>query len=438
MLTRHALRRFLWPAALFLGLGLLYMLAVPAGESPDEPGHLQCVEQVSLLGRLPLVDPPPTGEWWSRTAIISGRMCYHMPLYYLLSGGVQRLVGGLTGQTVHFDFPPNDPGWNGAGAGPMFAALAPGGLSTLAPLLALRVLGLALGLIVVWASGRIADRVWPGSDLLAMLLVAGWPQFVFMSRAVSNDILATALGALALWLLVSGGRPARYVWAALLIGLAVLTKVTMVAAAAVLALAFVYEMVTTEHTHRRRLLAAGGLGLAVLLATLAVIWLEPTLRVHAWQSEGSFRQVRPDALTPAYWGNVLRLTVSSGYARFGWMNLPAPGWQAAAWWAALLVAGAAGVWQAWRQSHRKTLVILALWLAALAALYVRINLNRFQPQFRLVLGATPVLAALAAAGMAPWLERRPHLRVAATLALAALLLAANIWLVFGLILPAYP
>ncbi len=68
------------PSILYLMLATLYFLAIPLGESPDEPGHIQCIQQVALYDRLPIVDPKPQGEWWKPGVTLSGRMCYHMPL----------------------------------------------------------------------------------------------------------------------------------------------------------------------------------------------------------------------------------------------------------------------------------------------------------------------------------------------------------------------
>ena len=66
-----------------------------------------------------------------------------------------------------------------------------------------------------------------------MTLVAGWPQFLFLSRAISNDGLALALGAVVLATLVADGRPRRFAWAALPAALAVLAKLSLLFAVGV-------------------------------------------------------------------------------------------------------------------------------------------------------------------------------------------------------------
>ena len=72
-----------------------------------------------------------------------------------------------------------------------------------------------------------------------MTLVAGWPQFLFMSRAINNDSLAVALSVGVLAVLVDVGKPRRYVMASVLAALAILTKLTMIFAIAAIALALV-------------------------------------------------------------------------------------------------------------------------------------------------------------------------------------------------------
>ena len=106
----------------YLTLALLYMLAIPAGESPDEPSHLQCIEQVSLRNRIPVIDPRPQGTvWWARERIISGLVCFHMPLYYLLAGYTQKLVHLISATPIHYEFPPNNPLWETGASVAMFA-----------------------------------------------------------------------------------------------------------------------------------------------------------------------------------------------------------------------------------------------------------------------------------------------------------------------------
>lgn len=435
----------LWlPILLYLLLAAAYLFAVPVGESPDEPGHLQCIGQVAALGRLPQIEPPPTGAWWSREAILSGRMCYHMPLYYLLAGGLQRLVQGRTPLPP---LPPNHPEWDGATAGPMFIHAGKTAwyiFEEAAAVTLMRLAGIALGVAVLWAADRAAHFLQPEGETtrqLALLLLAGWPQFLFMSRAVSNDTLATALGAVVLALLLDVGRPNRYGWLAWLACLAVLTKITMVFLPGVLLVAFLIESLVVYRAQARAYVRPGLILSGLFLALAALLWLHPTLRSHLQLSELSFGDVGGATQTLAYWGRVFTLTMSSGWARFGWMNLPAPQWQAVLWWGIIAGAGLSGLYFSWRAAatpaRRWQTAVVVLWLVGLAAIYGRINLNRFQPQFRLIMAAVPALTALAAVGMAHFTARWPRWQRRLPWLLAGVLLISNVWLILAVLAPAY-
>lgn len=426
------------PLALYLALGLLYLLAVPVGESPDEPGHLQCIEQVTQLRRLPQVEPAPSGEWWSRTTVLSGRMCYHMPLYYVVAGGVQLAVHGLGLSPLHFEFPASNPAWS-SGAPGMFVHDGGWGLAETAAVTAVRILSLALGLVILWATYRVALAVYPGQPVIAAAaatLVAGWPQLVFMSRAISNDLLATALSVLVLVVLLRQSLPGRYPLAAIVATLAILTKLTAIFTAGIVLAAYALDFWRYPAT-RKELARAGLLMVAVFAAGGLLIALVPTLRDHFVAGLRAFGGVAPAAQAAPYWAEVLQLTASSGYARFGWMNVAAPAWQGYLWWALLLGATLLGILAMWRQRERPSaylLALLGLWTMAVLAGYLRINLNRFQPQFRFAFALLPVLGTFAAGGYWRWLEGQPTLAV---VMLALGLFLVNLWLLLQLVVPAY-
>lgn len=447
------------PYGLYLALALLYMLAIPAGESPDEPGHLQCVEQVARLQRLPQIEPEPSGRWWSREALLSGAMCYHMPLYYLLGGALVRGTHAVTGAPLHFEFPASDPNWGQTNA--MFIhekeALFSLPLSEPPTLTALRLFSVLLGAAVIWASGSVARTLFPSRPMMAVgaaTLAAGWPQFVFMSRAISNDVPAAALSALVLVILLRDvGKPRRFIWATLLAALAILTKLNMLTLGIAIAAVFVAETIAipqgrstarrmAHDATRRDYRLPAVIGILIFSLLFTIIALQPTLRRHALLAAASFGGIRPEALTLAYWLDVAALTLNSGWARFGWMNVPAPAWQTAVWWAFMGIGVALSIRELWREhaqnSHLRTLfaIILAVWVGSVTIGYLRINLNRFQPQFRFALALIPVLAT-AAAGYAGRLTRRPSRSAALIVALAVTLFAANVWLLTSIVGPTY-
>ncbi len=441
------------PLSLYLLLASLYLLIVPLGESPDEPGHLQCIEQVAEQGRLPVVEPPPNFEdgWSSRGMTRSGRMCYHMPLAYLLGGTTVNLAQRALGQPADLFAPDAEPGSFPAD-NPDFVQFVEGARLPFAmfqhqpneePLAVnfLRVLAIALGLATLATAGLVAARLFPAqplAPLLAMTLAAGWPQFLFLSRAISNDGLALALGAGVLAALVADGRPRRFVWAAGLAALAVLTKLSLLFTVGVVLAALAVELVLHRGWQRpiRRDYLRAALGVLLIFTALALlIALQPTLREHFLRSGSAYTANR--ALID--WGEVAALTFRSGWARFGWMSLPAPDWQVWLWWITLGSGSIAGAAIAARHAStpnaRSRLLALALWLAGALAAYASVILATPQPQFRFLLPLVPVLAALAAGGLLAPLPARA--RPLATIAAATILLVANLWLIFGLLAPAY-
>lgn len=194
------------PSILYLMLATLYFLAIPLGESPDEPGHIQCIQQVALYDRLPIVDPKPQGEWWKPGVTLSGRMCYHMPLYYVGAGLLQKVIGAATGSPLAVDFPEYNEAFGETGV--MF--LHPNKQRLLqseepAVVSGVRAVSVLLGLTVVWATMATSHLLFPQFPMIALVAgvwIAGWPQFLFLSRAINNDVLATALAAITLAVLL--------------------------------------------------------------------------------------------------------------------------------------------------------------------------------------------------------------------------------------------
>lgn len=449
--SRRSFRVFgVLPLALYLLLSVLYLLAIPPGESPDEPSHLQCVEQVALLNRIPIVEPLPRGPWWSRERVISGLTCYHLPLYYFMAGYTQKLLATVTGAPLHYEFPPTDARFASGASVAMFAHaektnfLAPAEPFTLT---ALRLESTLLGMLVLWATYRLTRRLAPTSAeaaILGMVLVAGWPQFVFMSRAINNDMLAVALAVAALAVLVGYDQPRRYILIGALSAAAILAKLTMAFAVVVAALGWVMEWrATSEAGLRRRLWRGGLMGLAILLALLLLLALHPTLRTNILMTIRSTSALNPSAQTIVYWQNVFTTTLQSGWGRFGWMNLATPDMQVYAWWGMLGISGLIGLIAVVRQADSasgrwRAVLLCAAWTVCVLGMYVRIQMNRFQPQFRYAFAIVPVLSAFAGIGLARLAGRSVFRQRLLVLLLSALLLAVNLWIVFAVLVPAYP
>ena len=437
---------FLIPLLVYGFVALLYLLAVPIGESPDEPGHLQCIEQVSIQGRLPQIDPQPDwgSAWWSRGIVISGRMCYHMPLYYVMAGGVQRVVANLFAEPIDYEFPPTNQNF-GPNLSLFDHTVKPSFWVFSGPmhLLALRLFSVFLGGIVVWGSVAVARRLLPKQPSVALgagLLTAVWPQFVYLSRSFNNDSLATAISVILLVLLLQTQQPKRFVWAGLLAILAIFTKISV--AFTIVAVLLVWGL---EYWHYPRLRKQYWRYLFVCLTIYGVgflaLYFIPPLWEHISQTSGSFSSRNQAALQWTYWQDVLELTASSGWARFGWMNVAAPQWHAIVWWVFLLATAVLGFIMLFRKnSHLKSrlnLTIIIIWLGLVAASYVQINLNRFQPQFRFALASIPVLTTLSALGWWWLVGKNGRLYRISTVVVAVSLVLYNVWIIVTVIDQAY-
>ena len=392
---------------LYLLLSLLYWQAIPTGESPDEPGHLQCIEQVARYGRIPITEPEPVGEWWGPGVVLSGRMCYHMPLYYLIAGSLQTVIAGITDSSLHFEFPEHNPAFGETGV--MFQQISKDASlqeTVSSPLLAsTRWLSILLGLVTLVAANRVATKVFPqqpATPVLATALVAGWPQFVFLSRSISNDVLATAFAAALLVVLVRVGSPNRFPLAALLSAGAIAAKLSMVFTLAVVVIAWALEIWNFDD-ERGRYLRGLLISVGIWLLTLGALLSNATIRQHLVGSGSYWTQQAGKTFDPQYWLDVLALLIESGWGRFGWMNVALPAWQAYLWWGFIAVACIVGLVHAWRVADEPApkirLILLLVWMAGIAASVVRINLVVFQPQFRFALASLPVFAALGAGGI---------------------------------------
>lgn len=434
-------QHLLVPVTLYLLLATLYFFAIPLGESPDEPGHLQCIEQLRIDGRLPIVDPPASGEkWWHRDTILSGYMCYHMPFYYIVAGG----VWALTDTAVDQPFPPTNNRFEYERAMFLHPPYRLGQFTEPLHLVLLRLLSILFGGILLMGSYLTTRRLAPDQPLmaqLAALLTAGWPQLLFYSRAISNDSLATAFGVMVLVGLLAVARPYRFIWLTLLGTLTIFTKISVAFIIVPIMLVWCTEYYLWPQ-QRRAYRQALFFSALIALPALCLLLLHPLFQQHLAISSGAFSSISPRASSWAYWQEMLTLTLSSGWARFGWMNLPAPLWHAILWWLFMGITGTVGLLLTWRKAttpkQRLWVWICLLWLGAGLLSYGRININRLQPQFRFLLPLVPLLTSFTAVGTLYTIRQRPWAQWTVIVVLATLLLLYNLWFILTAVRQTYP
>lgn len=360
-----------------LMLGLLFSLNTPLWESFDETGHYAYARYLSRHLAL-----PPLG-----IKLIAFDETHQPPLYYALVALPMMLVPGEDdlspiftggGRTRVVPEPADRFPWRGTAL-----ALRLGRLASL-------VIG-ALGIPFVYAAGR---ALWPSRPrfaLLAAAFYAFWPQSVFLSGAISNDVGMIVIGAAALWAvarLVALGRSAPYAqlafgcgWAGVVAGLATWVKANgwFVALGAMAALFVVLA--------RRRPWAAGaafivGMLLTILLGalvsegrTIAPVSSLIVPRVGAVLAAPSvierigFLERLYDVLSRGWY-----FSFASLFASYSWGTIGPPDlWTRIALGAALvsLIASAIAMWRARLWAGQLIGLLAVFWVAIASAPILR-------------------------------------------------------------------
>ena len=404
---------------------LLWASAVPFGEAPDEPSHLEVAQFIAAQGRLPVFGP--TGDMYVRLDQVGIPIESHAlapPLPYLVDGALIRL--GLA-----------------------------------APVAAARFGSLVAALVALALLYRLTARLLPARPALALAavaLVAAVPEVSFLAAVVNSDIfaLAAALAVACLWPRV------ERLWGALafglVLGLALLTKYTTYPVV-LLGLA-----VAGWQIGRQPARVGARLGRLALVALGAGLVAGPWL-VHNWHlygepwplrlSEAAFRALQPPVPVPgapgtqqplslAYAASWWQVTFRSFWAGFGRVDLFPPDWT----YVLLLVGLAGGGLGLWRAAARRTLDSLSAegrgaewwflvgWPLVVGLAVFVASLGRYYPAHgRYLLAALPPLAVGLVLG---WYHAAPpRWRLFAPWGLVAAMAAFNLYCLLGVVLPHY-
>ena len=209
---------------LFLALGVAYNVAVPLFEAPDEMAHFRYLNWLADGQGLPdmVTDRQTVGHEVGQP-----------PLYYVL---LAPLVRGIARHDLE-QVAPLNPYWRqGAGINVHYHTAAerfPYRQTALAVHVA-RFASTLIACATIISVYGLAQQIAPRQAALAAALVAFNPQFIFISSAINNDNLITALSTFVLLILVwQLGRPRLYWWHYALLGalwgLAMLAKMSGVA-----------------------------------------------------------------------------------------------------------------------------------------------------------------------------------------------------------------
>ncbi len=314
----------------YVALAVGYALGTPQWNNPDEPAHYNYIRHIATTGQLPVLqmgdynfaelEQLKAARFPDSMSIAGVRYEYHQPpLYYLLGAAIYKVTESLPLPTQ---------------------------------VLILRLFSVALGVLVLLVAYATAQEVFPGDQTLALAtvaFVAFVPMHTAMTAAINNDTLAELLLALLVWLSLRRLRDAdpqrRYVLlAGLLLGLGLLTKVTVYVGAVVLVAAEVGRLALnqragnhrdTESTEKKqknlRVLRASVVNLLAIFSLallLSLWWFVRNAAVYGHLDLTG--RLRHDAVVVGQPLAVLGLeaarhfvvvTFQSFWAQFGWMGI---------------------------------------------------------------------------------------------------------------------
>jgi hypothetical protein len=405
---------------LHLVLGLLYDWATPIFETPDEGYHFAVIHWIGLGNGLPIQKVGERHEWEQEGS--------QPPLYQALAAGLTFWIDMYDWAQTYVINPYSKIGVPGTSHNVnLFRHTAdqrfPYHGTALAVHLA-RWFSLGLSAVTIWLTHRLALKVFPGRERLALLaavLVALNPMTLAVNASVNNDNLLMLLSTAALLVIVDFMRPSvpRYASRAaglgLLLGLLALTKVSGLVLWPVAALGVGWG--AWKARDWRRFLLGGAIitGLALLVSGWW-FWRNHDL-YGEWLGLNTMVAIAGPRLPPitvwqlirdewasfwlSYWGIFGTFTIRVGdwvYDFFDVLTL----------WA--LVGGAWAVFRL-RRWPRPELLLLALFCALTLVGVVRWTLQTFASQGRLMFGAIAPLSIFMAASlevMANWkLQIRP-------------------------------
>ncbi len=410
---------------LFLLCSILMVFVVPAGEAPDEPAHIDVINQILVEHSLP-----------SGSSHDDSYEAHQPPLYYLSTAAVFSALG-IDG--MDYRFVPT-PGFEFVGDGmPKFVEHPPGSMDKGRNAVRhARLVSTFYGL--VFLVSLVGLLLCTSEDRLNAVTVAFMfglsPQIVFAASTVNNDIgllAAATLATLALNQVVCA-EGKDMVWgiaAGVLSGSAIWFKASGVALAPAIVVVGIWLVRERKHRRAIALMTSFGIVMAAWLSMNYVRFgsLTPPLPT-GWDVAGTtgwVRLVSDPGWVVSVWG--------SFWAKFGWFNLPLP--KIAYLWfvvpSALVVAGAVVALRSLRKTPPSTLAFASIVGSNAILLLIYLAEIDWQPQGRYMFPSVGALAVFCAMGLQRALApgRRSAKRIVAGTLMAgsAIVCLFSVWLV---------
>ena len=414
----------------FIGLGAVYSVVNPLFEATDELRHYRFVRTLIANRALPVQGQEPCRS-----------QSHHPPLYYVL--------GALATAWIQSDHdlcytPPQNPFyayryWEvGVDNKTQYLHGADEAFPWRGDALAahlLRFLNVLMGAGTVWVTWAIGRTIWPGRPAMALggaAFVAFNPMFLYMAGAINNDVIAAGSGGLVVLACVRllrdpDGLSWRWgAWLGAAFGVALLSKFSLAAAGALIALTITWV------AWRRRQWRQGWLAaLTSLLVTLLIAgwWFARNQALYG--DPTGFRELTElwGVRDPRESFSLALLELpnawSSLWGRFGFGQIPLPGvvYASLQWLVGLSLAGA--ILGALRQRGQNAAWTLLLGLDVLLFFLVLFNYMLVSPagaMGRFFFPGLPALSILIFYGLHTWLvflTRRAGEGFAGKLAFAA-------------------
>jgi len=236
-----------WVLLFYFIFGLAYMWATPVFEASDELWHFGMVEYIRENGELPVHDVrDPERIFENNRDTIYRQEGSQPPLYYWLASILISPLD-ISDSDQFREMNPHAkvgmPGSFGNKNMVLHPVDAPPMQGTVLAVYWLRTAGLLMGLGAIWSVYRAGQLIMPHrpiAGLVAAVITAFNPMFIFISASVNNDNLVILLDAfailLALYMLRDGFEWKRSLAIALLVALAALTKLSALVLVPVIAL----------------------------------------------------------------------------------------------------------------------------------------------------------------------------------------------------------
>lgn len=428
---------------IFFGLAVVYMLSTPAWEASDEVLHFAVVDHIAETKTLPVQNPDEATAWRQEGS--------QPPLYYMLSAALVSPIDrsyppqvanphAKTGIALATDnqnmllhnteaesFP-----WEGA----------------ILAVYVIRMFSILLACGTVWLTGELARMIVPQHGivaLIAMILTAFNPMFLFISASVNNDnlviFLSTAIMVLLMYLYRFGWQWRMIILLMILLGLSALSKLSGLMFVPVAGLTL---LIVQQRANRpwQDLVVATAMGIAVILV-IAGWWYYRNWELYG-DITGLNRMVdiaghRPDSFRlPDLWSE----REGFYYAYWGWfggLNILS---NQSFFTLSLIITGAslAGLlltlFAAQSRPWRLPLLILLLQVFLVFSGVVRWTSMTYASQGRLLFPAIGAISLLLAIGLWKLGYQSRLLRIGVITSLVALTVYATM-IPFITIMPAY-